>query len=238
MSTNISSIIDRIRKLQSLTKSSNAFEAANAAAAANKLIDQYRLSESELEADDHEDIIEDYSAIYESGRITKWKSILAANISKHYGCGIYNSKSYRSNVFKLVGRKSDIDIVHYMFAWLSSEITRLCMIDSKKKMFNKSDGKVFANSFCLGVVAGITEQLTKSRQEITNDANSNALVKLDDRYNESMNFLNKLHNLKQSTSFNNSNINKSAFDVGKSKGQNIHLGKGLNQANGVKLLGT
>lgn len=232
----ISSVIDRVKKLLALSKSSNAFEAAAAANAANKLIDQHRLSESELETSDHESIIQDPNPLYESGRLTKWRSTLAVVLAKHYGCATYNSKGRRSNIFKLIGRKSDIEIVNYMFAWLSSEIERLSSSASKAQKLDRSEGKIFSNSFCLGAVEGIKEQLQASRKEAAAQATSGALVKLDQRFTEADEFMRNLLNLKQVKSYSKSSIDYGAYNSGKTKGQNIHLGQGLNAANGVRLL--
>lgn len=46
----MSPIIEKVQKLLSLSKSSNAHEAAAATAAANKLIDQHRLTMADLDS--------------------------------------------------------------------------------------------------------------------------------------------------------------------------------------------
>lgn len=236
--SNISSVIDKVKKLLALSKSSNANEAAAAAATANRLIDQYRLEESEIELSNsvQEDIFVDTESLYETGRLTQWKSTLASILAHHYGCAIYNHKGYRKNAFKLVGRKSDITVVRYMFAWLCLEIDRLSNEASKGRDFTRSTGKVFSNSFCSGAVAGIKTQLNASREEITKTANSVALVKLNQRLDEANDFMRKGIKLKKSASFSKSYLDRDAYEAGKNRGSSIHLGAGLNAAQGVRLL--
>lgn len=236
---NISDVIEKVKKLQRLATSSNPNEAAAAAAAANKLIDQYRIQESELEVNSEvcEDIIQDPEAVYESGRITQWKTSLVCYLSKHYGCAIFNFKGFRSSSYRLIGRKSDVEVVKYMFAWLCVEIERLCNAASKSKSLGRSSGKIFANSFCAGAVAGIREQLEASRKEVASTSNSTAVVKLNQRYDEAVNFMNSKMNLRKVSNQSKSYLDRSAYENGKVKGSSIHLGSGLNAAKGIKLLG-
>ncbi len=233
----LQSVIDKVQKLLALSKkNANVHESAAAMAAANKLIDEYRLSESQLDSFQEEEILEDQDNVYECSRITSWKSELVCGLAKHYGCCIINKKSYRKNNYKLIGRQSDINIVKYMFSWLILEIDRLSQIASSNENYNKSSGKIFANSFCIGAVRGVIDQLKKSRQDITTSSNLTGIVKLDERYNQSNNFLKQMYNTKKSVSYNKSLIDERAYINGKSKGSNIHLGAGLNAANGVRLL--
>jgi hypothetical protein len=119
----VSPIIEKVQKLLALSKSCNANEAAAAAAVANRLIDQYRLSEADLDADvegELEPIEEDSDYLYQSGKITAWKQTLVSILVKHYGCAYWNDATYASGRkvtrYKLVGKRSDVGIVRYMFA--------------------------------------------------------------------------------------------------------------------------
>jgi hypothetical protein len=239
--SNISAVIEKVKKLQRLANgSSNPNEAATAAAAANKLIDQHRLEQSEINSETEEDIFEDDDSVYESGRITQWKSSLVCALAKHYGCAIFNSKTYRSNKYKLVGRKSDVEVVKYMFAWLCLEIDRLSDRASKEKHLDRSAGKIFSNSFCVGAVTGVREQLEKSRKEVVQNysGDSSAIVKLNNRANEAEEWLRNAHRLKSSGNRSKAYLDSRAYDAGKISGSNIHLGAGLNAAKGVRLIGS
>lgn len=240
MDSKIHSVIEKVQKLLALSSSANANEAATAAALANKLIDQYRLSETDIAASDSEvdPLIEDDGFIYETGRIVPWKSSLVIALAKHYGCALFNSVHHPNgrqvSRYKLVGRTSDIQITKYMFNWLMLECQRLSEKEARGK------GRVFAASYCQGFVAGVRQQLTKSREEAKQNASNSAIVKLDAREQEAMQLMNKLHNLRSNRSQSASQFNPYAFDAGLNKGKAVHLGSAMNSSSsvGVKMLGS
>lgn len=237
MDSKLSSVIERVQKLLALSKSSNPNEAANAAAAANKLIDQYRLSEADIttEQGETDPLVEDDGYIYETGKITPWKAALVRTLAAHYGVAHYNDNHYpegrKVSRYKLIGRTSDIQIVRYMFTWLSMECQRLADANAKGL------GRVFVASYCEGFVNGIAIQLRASRQEVKQTASSAAIIKLDARLQESQNFMYSQHNLKKSKSYSFSQRDSLAYSAGQQKGQSIHLGAALGGSK-TKLLGS
>jgi len=236
---NINPIIQKIKALLQLSKGSANIEEANAALQiANKLIDAHRLSQAELEYEQQEPVTQDEIPIYESGRSTLWKSKLSQILSDHYGCTIINLKGYRKNSYTLIGRKSDMEIVRYMYAWLVLEAERLSHNETKRLNHNKSAGRIFCASYCLGFVNGLKYQLDESRKQASIGATSQALVKINSRLEEAQRQLKVLHpSTVKSLSFGRRFHNEQAYDSGKQKGQNIHLGAALNKASGIKLLG-
>ena len=238
MDSKLTSVIERVQKLLALSKSSNANEAANAAAAANKLIDQYRLSEADIttEQGETDPMVEDDGYIYETGKVTPWKASLVRTLAAHYGVAHYNDTAYpegrKVSRFKLIGRTSDIQIVRYMFTWLSMECQRLADANAKGL------GRVFVASYCEGFVNGIAIQLRASRQEVKQTASSSAIIKLDARLQESQSFMYGKHtNLRKTTSYSHSQRDGLAFAAGQQKGQSIHLGAALGGSK-TKLLGS
>lgn len=222
MDLKLQSVIEKVRKLIALTSSSNAAEAATAAAIANKLIDQYRLSEADIDAPDMDAIIEDDQFIYETGRVTRWKQNLLAVLTKHYGTVGFNKISYENNRkvsrYKLIGRKTDIDITRHMFNWIVDECNRL----SEKEAYGK--GRVYVNSYCMGFVEGIYRQLQNSRKEVAEKASTTALVKINNRQSEANDFLNKKYKVKNANNQSQSKIDHSAYSAGINDGKNAHLG--------------
>lgn len=222
-----SSIIEKVQRLQKLSTSSNAFEAANAAAMANKLIDQYRLSTADLEisSEVEESIEEDSDYVYQTGKITVWKSQLLKVLTSHYGGAIWNDTSYTTgrkvSRYKLVGRKSDISLIRYMFTWLMTECQRL--VDKEAK----GNGRIFVSSYCMGFIAGIAEQLKVSRNEVEKTATSAAIIKINMREQESSVFMHKAHKLVKAPTYNYYKTNHSAYSYGHEQGKNMHLGSSL-----------
>lgn len=234
----IEKVIAKVQKLLLLSSSSNANEAAAAMNAANKLIDQYRLSEADLSSSEEnlDPMMEDSEAVYETGRINPWKSSLVSVLAKHYGCALFNQLSYpngrKVSHYKLVGRKTDIAIVRYFVAYLMSECQRLCEKEAHGK------GKVFANSYCVGFVAGIREQLAASRKEAEKEATGTAIVAINRREAEAKSFMYQLHNLKKTGGASQAKTDYRAYSQGLQQGRNVHLGSSLNASNsGVRLLG-
>lgn len=245
---NTTDIIDKIRQLRSLSKSQNVFESAAAAAAADKLIEKYRISEVDLysASDGGEEPTEDSSVLYETARTITWKFVLADNLSAHYGCALWNnwesrlSSDFRKNSrrvsrYRLVGRKSDREIVSYMFAWLSMEIERLTKLNCK------GQGHIACQSYAEGAVAGIKHQMDLSKAEVKKEAQqagqTQALIKLDARQEESNAALSLLHpNLVFGKKKIYRHIDRDAYGNGVRAGESIHLGKAMGGA-GPKLLG-
>ena len=236
MDSKLSSVIERVQKLLALSKSSNPNEAANAAAAANKLIDQYRLSEADIttEQGETDPLVEDDGYIYETGKITPWKAALVRTLAAHYGVAHFNAIHYpegrKVSRFKLLGRKSDIEITRYMFSWLMMECQRLANAQAKGL------GRVFAASYCEGFVNGVAIQLHSSRQEAQKTATSAAIVKLDARLKESTDFMYTNYNLRKAKAVSQGQRDMRAFVAGEQQGKNIHLGQSLGTGK-MRLLG-
>lgn len=234
----LSSVISRVQKLLALSTSSNANEAAIAAAKANKLIDEYRLTESELNVNNpnNDPLIEDDSYIYETGRIIPWKNYLVSVLTDHYGCTCFNQfiapKGRKISQYKLIGKKSDVQIVKYMFTWLMNECQRLSDIHAKGK------GHVYVFSYCEGFVAGIKRQLELSRKELQQATHSSAaaMVLLDSRKSEAELFMNKLYKLKANKGSSARRLNSEAFMNGKIQGENFDIDKATKTTVNNKLL--
>lgn len=261
--SNSAAIIAKVQKLLALSKSCNIHEANAAAAKANQLIDQYRLSELDLEVSgtqESEPIEEDSESIYETGKVTAWKETLLGILVRHYGCAHYMSFS-KGNTgrkvtnYKVIGRRSDIGIVRYMFTWLMSECTRLAekeikeprkVIDldsmeddnTSEAMSRKVSGRVTINSFCMGFANGIGIQLAESRKQVGIEGNSTGLVKLNDRARESKEAMYAMiPRLRPHNGSRSSQIDSNAYGKGRTAGTNMHLGASMSTAGGTRLLG-
>lgn len=217
-------IIEKVRHLLKLAKSSNANEAANAAAAANKLIDRHRISEDEL--NDSSPIIRDTVPIYETGRVIPWKSSLANILAAHYGCACVNltdrSSGRQYSRYTLVGRKEDLEITRYMFTWLEAECHRL-------SSEVKGQGHIAVFSWCRGFVAGVAHQLSLSRAEVKQESTETAIVKLDNRLEESKKEMYNIFPDITKAPPSKSRYDYDAYNRGIIKGKSISIGNKLNK---------
>ena len=184
VTVNLSEAIAKVAKLRALAQSSNVNEAANAAAAAERIMQEYRISESEVEArgdaPNMPDPTTDEKIPIWNQRVTHWQLQLIARLAREYqtkivqGVRSFDGTDYRLGVH-LFGRKSDIEIVKYQYSFLSAEIVRLCLLHGKGK------GKSWATSYCMGAVDGFCFAMRAASQETKQQATSAALVKLDER---------------------------------------------------------
>ena len=131
----------------------------------------------------------------------------------------------------MVGKKTDISIIRYMFAWLSSECQRLSNFEVK------GQGRIISASYCHGFVNGIATQLATSRVEVQKQASSASIIKIDARENEARIAMYKLHsNLRTVRTNSQSKIDSNAFSMGKAKGVGMHLGSSFGASGRVNLL--
>lgn len=243
MSDTIANVIARINKLRELAgNNANEHEAAAAAAAAAKLISKHQLSEMDLQVQgskDAEPIEECSIPLHKTGRAMLWVGFLAMTLCEHYGCTGYwshvndaeevfakNPNAVRDSykAFKMVGRKSDTDIVRYMFDWLHPVIVYLMKLNASGR------GMKYSQNYATGVVQGIKNQLQlehkAAKAEALANNQSQAMVLLDSRLALSENHLKKtvkgLHSKRSHLEY-----DSRARAQGITAGENIRLTKGL-----------
>jgi hypothetical protein len=231
-------IIDKIVKLRALAQSDNLNEANAAAAAAAKLIAEYRIAEADLDigqecqekAERHSDPLCTFGQ-----RITYWRGHLAHGIAKIHGCStIYNSRRNPfgdyEQIVEIFGRKSDVDTVRYLFAWLVAEITRLC------ERHGKGQGKAWRTSYCTGAVAGVLEAMRGAETTARVSASSTAIVRLDRTAQEAREAMRAAYPKTKSAS-GGSVSDGGAYGQGKNHGRSIHQRSYLPTKAGNRLLG-
>lgn len=154
-------IVDRIRKLLALSKSSNPNEAANAAAAAQKLMDRHRIEQAALEEPETEDEpIRDFEDPLDSGRrMPTWRKRLAVNIADANNCRIYLRHGGGTDV-AIVGRAADAQTVRYLYAYCVREIDRLT------RSHGSGNGRTWCNNFRIGCVDAIRIKLEAQREQV------------------------------------------------------------------------
>lgn len=241
----IQQVIEKVNRLRSLSNSTNVHEAAAAAAAADRLMQTYRISAAELalanKAQEPIVLIDEY--LYTSGRLVVWKSWLASVLCEHYGCAYFlqtvpsdkDGARGTMKALRVFGCKSDFDIVKYMYGYLTAEIERLTKLEASGK------GHVFSQSYSVGAVQGIKDQLNKSinamRAETTSESSTSAaMVLLSSRTELSKKEMNRKMNLKKSAA-SKQRYDSDGYASGRERGQNIALRAGLSgKGNDTKFL--
>ena len=176
-----------------------------------------------------ESVGDDGTPLDTMARSDAWKSGLRAVLSKHYGCfTILNSSGLRNESERyrvhIIGRPSDVAIVRYMYAWLTSEIDRLATTES---------GRRAKNSFRHGAVRAIRDQLDRSRTvaETQHASGGKAALVLASRHQEAERWAVASHGKIGAAKGHSTTVDASAFVRGRQAGANIHLGASLPMAN-------
>lgn len=239
----ITKVIDKIQKLLSLSigKGTTPAEAASAAAAAQKLMQQYRIEQSQLDVVEEEEKIEykQKEPLFEGSSLPSWLVQLASGIACANNAKILVRKG--SHYYKgeacimLVGRKSDLQVVEYLFRYTKYEIERLCKEHIKA---GHGKGKGYSNSFKIGAASAIGDKLYETHEEERNyyqsAGNTTALVKIDSHQTELTKFVEKISNGKKHRSGGVSNW--SGRSDGYKAGSNISVSKGIDAGSSTKLL--
>ena len=225
-------VIDRIRKLRALASSANVHEAAAAAAAAERLIQEHNLSEASVQVESEEEpVTHDVVADVGGFRIVTWQSHLLHYLGRAYqACGFFQRKRGEGYVYKAYGRPADLATLRYQFAFFSAEITRLAALECKGR------GKTFANSYRLGAVAAIAEALSTVQRETRAEASSSALVVVDRRTDLAREARDNQNPDIKTRATSASRLDGEAYAAGKRAGARINQ-RGQLGASGTRLLG-
>ena len=241
------SIIDRIKKLLRLSTSSNVNEASNAAAKAQELIDRYKLDMAQVQVENPkepgEQIEDDTNGIPCGQRNITWhwhilSSLCDANTCRAWSNYKFNrltNKTHRE--YRLVGTKTNIEIVKYMYAYLVAEIERLSAHEMKFGQ-GKGNGKTWSNNFKIGAAIAIQDKLAATHKKVKQDyVGTQALAIIQKSEHDLTQYyedLAKRLGLKSGASF-SVRHDPSAREAGYKAGSNIHLGAALSGGSG-KLL--
>lgn len=187
--------IQKAIKLLRLSQSDNPNEAALAAQRAQEILIRYDIDKAMLEdpekpsPETKEPIVDfgdEHNFLDKMKCLVSWKARLAEQIASANGCQLYFKKRYMSNYDErrtqtlcLIGRKTDVQFVTWLYQHCSQEIERFTRLNMG------GSGKYEANQFRHGMVDTIGQRVWDARREIINkmreeyQSNSLALVRLD-----------------------------------------------------------
>jgi hypothetical protein len=141
-------ILDRVKKLLALSTSSNVNEAANAAAAAQKLMLEHRLTEADVSDTQEGQMFE--LSMGAKGFSMRWKFVLVTAVARSFFCEAVGLRVGKRRKVRIVGRREDVEIASRVFRYLHSEINRLAKIE-----IESIDWDGGSCSFGLGLASGI-----------------------------------------------------------------------------------
>lgn len=226
------SIIKKVQALraQSKDKAVTVEEAATFARLAELLIQKYTLEEADLESVrvTREEIGDDESPLTDwDQREVMWQNILIHNLCKAYNCTSIIKWSTQNKIgMYAIGRKSDIELLRYQYAFFTVELVRLAHLMAPKDL-KRGSGKTWYNSFYRGAVHAIVLSLESAKKEVRAQATSSSLIVVDSHiralsaYRE-----NKYGRMGGSKSI-GGNIDPDAYAAGMQAGSNLNAKPGL-----------
>ena len=242
---NISSVISKVQKLLRLSENNpSEEEGAAARAAADRIIQEHRLSIADLQAQD-ETKAEPFARkeVHEGGRRLAWAETILHALCNHYGGCFYlstgRSGGFRSagapgskgcTTYTVLARESDLSIIEYMYNYLFKEVDRLC------KCHCKGAGIKVATAWRNGCANGIASQFRDLKKALHKENTSAALVVLDRRSAEANEELNRqVGGLKTAKGVSGGN-DWDARSRGYQEGRKVQINNGLNSNSIMKSL--
>lgn len=185
-------VLDRIAKLLALSEGAGATpnEAAVAAATAQRLMEQHQIDRAELGDDDEERVSDEHDPLYDGeGKLPSWLGALADVVTRANACRVWIStlrartpKGVRvRNQLMVIGRKSDVQVAHYLFQFARREIERLVEDYRSRGLIS---GRTQLTNFRSGAVWALRRKLTETQKAARSAASSQAIVRLDERDDE------------------------------------------------------
>lgn len=185
MNEKLQKVMQKVVQLRALAaRAGTQAEAETAAAQAESLIAKYQIDEASIVSSDVAEPIEQHDPLW-SGKLNEtWRGSLCAGLSKDHGCAVVACKDKQTTVYHIAGRRSDVEIVRYMFVWLTVEIERLAQ---------REKGRADKTAFRCGAVTGVLRAMRATRAEEVKaaPAGAGAAIVLSNRSDESMSILQK-----------------------------------------------
>lgn len=239
---NIDDVIAKVRRLYALAESSSSeHEAGAAIAAAERLIQSYRLSAADLESGTQATaVLEEEPLDHLSSRPATWLRALTAGLAAHYGCATFREPLYGSTFeahpklvgwrSRVAGRPDDVRLFRLQYDRIKAQIERLAVANCKGR------GRSYADSYRKGLVTTVRQRLQDARTEARATATTQAIVRVDARADEAKSAVEAECPGIKTTNLKSEVTNGAAYQRGREDGQHIHLGEELGPGKPVAAL--
>lgn len=161
-------VLAKVRKLLTLAgdRGATEAEAANAASAAQRLIEQHRLDDALRDADgdgrqaeasaplDEGPVGLDPHPIDVQKKIVAWKGVLVGGIAKANGCKHY----WDAGAIRIVGSPSRVATVRTLYGWLSREVDRLGSEAAQGR------GRSYGHAWRVGCATRLAERIREAAE--------------------------------------------------------------------------
>jgi len=172
-------VLDKIRKLIALSGSSNVHEAEVAAAAAQRLMLEYKVAESDISFEASDEDLKVEQEVYRDLSLKappRWHGILLNGIANANFCKLllgveYTRKGWemeRRKIYRIIGTDHDRATVKYLYEMLRLEIERLCESAALYRAYDRAERA----SFKLGAASSLASRLAREYRAFTSDLKS------------------------------------------------------------------
>jgi hypothetical protein len=218
-------IIEKIKKLLALANSSNEFEAALAAAHAQRLLSKHNLGMADIETShkpDNADKIEMGAA----KTLPKWVRHLSSGVCNAFDCqAIHNATK---GMLSFIGVGADAQVAAYTFTYLDRTVRNLCSTYMKRHVSDTITGRNRERrrqSYYLGAVSTITARLQE--QKVCTPVTPGALVPLKEALiKQTIDEIGKVRTMHSRRSY----IHSDAYSKGQNDGRQVGIRQGVEHA--------
>ena len=175
-------ILDRVKKLLALSTSSNVNEAATAAAAAQRLMLEHKLTEADVSDTQAGQMFE--LSMGAAGFATRWKFVLVTAVARSFFCEAIGLRVGRRRKVRIVGSREDVEIASQVFKYLFREINGLAQAEGVRVAWEEYRGFVgpheYLDSFRRGAVVAVIEKLRQGEEDfVASDSRALVFVRRD-----------------------------------------------------------
>lgn len=218
-------ILETIQRLLALSQSDNVNEAATAAATAQVLMTRHKIEMSDLAfASGEETEAVDDTTFMATKSYIPWKTGLVTGLAAANGCETYIRRlrlGENKTETRIIGTKSAMQTIRYMFEYLVREIDRLA---NEERANDPDVGRSWLRDFRLGATTEIVTRLKEaSAQTIAQEASGSSLAIIDREKEKIDEVVRKLH-LRPAGNVRLNDIG--AYGAGVSAGKTVRLNNG------------
>ena len=229
--TELDSIVEKIKKLLALSTSANEHEAGRAAQKAQELAFRYELELATIAGMGQGQTLEyqSHGICLGDGKMLEWRRDLIWCLCRYNFCKAFSWSG--SNRMGIVGQRHNFEIVMGLNDYLTSTLTRLVerAFVTYKMAGGTDKATAYKNSWLRGAVVGIGQQLKEQRQQDQASSAGSALVVVkDEELSEAFESL-----VGKTKKHSSSNVNSHAgFLQGRETGKSISLNAQVKGSNG------
>ncbi len=183
-------VLDKIRKLIALSGSSNVHEAAVAAAAAQRLMLEHKVAESDITVESSEDDLVVEQEVYRDLHLKappRWHATLLNGVATANFCRLVLDverqrlgwEVERRKIYRIIGTEPDRATAVYLYEMLRGEIERLSGQVARLYRYDRAQRASFKVGAAIALADKLTAEWKAFRADMARSTNAHALAVID-----------------------------------------------------------